>query len=129
MGIDTRLFRRCLKMPKQVDEKYIFTVADSSPIDSFAIMVEEFGHNALTDFDGPTKVGSCSQRSTRSYFVSPVALMSWERDRCFMPPSNNLHAIRSSVSCGTYSRRLIHVPWNTAFASPLLRRVSEGLPL
>lgn len=41
----------------QVGEEYVFTVADSSSIDSFEIMVEDHGHNALADFDGPAKVG------------------------------------------------------------------------
>lgn len=41
---------------EQVDEKYVFTVADTSRVDSLQIVVENEGHNALTDFDGPAKV-------------------------------------------------------------------------
>lgn len=40
----------------QVGEMYVFTVADSSRVDSFEIVVEEEGHNALEDLDGPMKV-------------------------------------------------------------------------
>lgn len=34
----------------------MFTVADSTAIDSFEISVEAEGHNALSDMDGPAKV-------------------------------------------------------------------------
>lgn len=40
----------------QVAEYYVFTVADSSAIDSFKIVVDAEGHNALSDFNGPAKV-------------------------------------------------------------------------
>lgn len=43
-------------VPRQVGEKYVFTVADSSRIDSFDIVVEGDGHNALSDIEGPAKV-------------------------------------------------------------------------
>lgn len=34
----------------------MFTVADSTAIDSFEISVEAEGHNALSDMDGPAEV-------------------------------------------------------------------------
>lgn len=40
----------------QVGEQYVFTVADTSRVDSFKIVVEDAGHNALSDFSGPAKV-------------------------------------------------------------------------
>lgn len=42
----------------QVNETYVFTVADSARVDSFEIMVEPDGHNAIKDFTGPAKVRS-----------------------------------------------------------------------
>lgn len=48
---------RCERLAfTQVDDMYVFTVADSSRVDSFEIVVEEVGHNALEDLDGPMKV-------------------------------------------------------------------------
>lgn len=46
--------RRCVFY--QVGERYVFTVADTSRVDSFEIVVKDAGHNALSDFSGPAKV-------------------------------------------------------------------------
>ena len=43
----------------QVGEQYVFTVADTSRVDRFEIVVEDAGHNALADFSGPAKVSYC----------------------------------------------------------------------
>lgn len=63
----------------QVGERYVFTVADSSRVDSFQVAVEEEGHNAFSDFDGPLKVkpNMPSQISNVPYNVcnSPLHLL------------------------------------------------------
>lgn len=51
----------CGRPMTQVAEYYVFTVADSSAIDSFEIVVDAEGHNALSDFNGPAKVKSLDE--------------------------------------------------------------------
>lgn len=120
-----RSFRRCLEMPKQVGEKYVFTVADSSPIDSFAIVVEESGHNALADFDGPAKVGE-SWATIGPILSCVVCRLDAVEER---PPCSYLHAVGLSAFLCRCSRRLAHVAWNTRYVSTLLRMVSRRLAL
>lgn len=57
-------FHRKRLLLTQVDEMFVFTVTDSSRVDSFEIVVEEEGHNALEDLDGPMKVSNSSNLSS-----------------------------------------------------------------